>query len=74
MSVAVSLLASVAIYGGVMWGLVRLVARVRRRRSGGSLMQPFDEIWHPAAHQARLDVEGQQEQPAPNPLPGDRLL
>lgn len=73
-SVLVPMLASVTIYGVVMWGLVRLAVRVRRRRCGGSLMQPFDEIWHPTAHQARLDIEVQQEQPAPSPLPGDGLL
>lgn len=74
MPALVPVLLSAAVYGVVLWGLVRLAARVRRRRTGGSLMQPFDEIWHPAAHRARIEVEVQQEQPAPGPLPGDRLL
>ena len=61
--------------GLILWGLVRVAVHVRRRGgSGGSLMQPFDEIWHPVAHQARIEVEVQQERPAPNPVPGDRLV
>jgi hypothetical protein len=66
-------IASLATYGVVLGGLVWVSCRVRRR-GGGSLMQPFDEIWHPAAHAARIEVEVQQERPAPNPLPGDRLV
>ncbi|GAA4560288.1 hypothetical protein GCM10023175_69970 [Pseudonocardia xishanensis] len=51
--------------------LVWAARRVRRRAGGGSLMNPFDEIWHPIAHHARLTVEVQDELPAPAPLPGD---
>ena len=64
------MIATLAIYAAVLGGLVW----IRRRGRGSSLMQPFDEIWHPAAHQARIDVEVQQERPAPSPLPGDRLV
>lgn len=68
-------LVSLAVCGGVLWGLVRVAGHVRRRGgSGGSLMQPFDEIWHPVAHVARIEVEVQQERPAPSPASGDRLL
>jgi hypothetical protein len=37
-------------------------------------MGPFDEIWHPAAHRARIETDVQEERPAPSPLPGDRLI
>lgn len=67
-------LVSLAIFGIVLWGLARAARRLRRRGGGESLMQPFDEIWHPTAYHARLDVEVQQERPAPSPSPGDRLL
>lgn len=64
---------SFAVYGTVLCGLAWPAARVRRRGGGESLLQPFDEIWHPTAYHARLEVEAQQEQPAPSPAPGDRL-
>lgn len=68
-------LASAVICGGTLWGLVRIAVRVRRRGAGGgSLMQPFEEIWHPIAYEARIEVELQQERPAPSPLPGGRLV
>lgn len=77
LAVVQSLLAALAVlilFGTVVGGLAWSAVRLRRRSGGGSLMQPFDEIWHPAAHRARLDVESQQEQPAPSPQPGDRLI
>jgi hypothetical protein len=65
---------TLVICAAILWGLARAASRVRRRGGGGSLMQPFDEIWHPVAHEARVEVEIQQERPAPSPLPGDRLI
>jgi hypothetical protein len=71
----VAALGSSAVCALVLWGLVRVAVRVRRSgSSGGALMQPFDEIWHPVAHRARLEVEVQQELPAPGPTAGDRLV
>jgi hypothetical protein len=63
-------IATLAIWVVILGGLVR----IRRSGRGSSFMQPFDEIWHPAAHEARIEVEAQQERPAPSPLPGDRLV
>lgn len=61
----------VAVLGGLPW----LAHRSRRSGSGGyTLMGPFDEMWHPAALEARIEIEIQDEQPAPAPLPGDPLL
>lgn len=64
----------VAVVGVILAGLPGLAARVRRGGTGGSVMGPFEDLWHPAAQRARLEVETQQEQPAPAPEPGDRLL
>lgn len=55
-------------------GLVWIAHRARRRGTGASLMGPFEEIWHPAAHRSRLEVQVQDERPQPMPSPGDRLL
>jgi hypothetical protein len=65
---------SVAVVGAVLAGCAALAARVRRGGTGGSVLGPFEDLWHPAAQRARLEVETQQEQPAPAPEPGDRLL
>jgi hypothetical protein len=65
---------TLTIFGVVLVGLARIASRVRRRGGGSPLMSPFDEIWHPAAHRARIETDTQEERPAPSPLPGDRLL
>jgi hypothetical protein len=56
----------------ILGGLTLLGIRLRRRRLGGSMMGPFDEIWHPAAHHYRFEVEAQQERAIPLPATGDR--
>ena len=74
MSEVVALLLVVALFGAVLGGLTRIAIRARRRGCSGSLMGPFEEIWHPAAHRARIESQTQEERPAPAPLPGDRLV
>ena len=69
-----AVVATFVMFGAVLCGLAWVAARVRRRGGGEALLQPFDEIWHPTAYHARLQVEEQQELPAPSPSPGDRLL
>jgi hypothetical protein len=32
---------------------------------------PFEEIWHPAAHRAWIDIEIQNERKVAAPSPGD---
>jgi hypothetical protein len=53
-------------------GLVRLGRRVRRRGVGGEDMGPFEEIWHPAAHRARLRSRCRKERIVPLPSPDDQ--
>jgi len=68
------LLPEIAILAGfaaIMAGLVWLTHRGRGRRVGSSVAGPFEEIWHPAAHRARIDIEIQDDRKAPIPSPGD---
>jgi len=62
--------AVVELFALVLLGLPRLAARARRGGTGGAVMGPFEEIWHPAAHRARVEVEVQEER-TDAPLPGD---
>jgi hypothetical protein len=71
MATLVVLLGSIAIAGILLAGLPWLAARVRRRGLGGSPLTALDEIWHPAAHDARIRIEVQDERVAPAPSPGD---
>jgi hypothetical protein len=41
---------------------------------GGSVAGPFEEIWHPAAHRARIEVQVQDERTMDAPSPGDPLI
>ncbi|MBE1487242.1 hypothetical protein [Plantactinospora soyae] len=65
----VGVTALAAVLGGLLW----LAARVRRRGAGAAVMGPFEEIWHPAGHRARIEVRVQQERAVSMPSPGDRL-
>jgi len=39
--------------------------------SVGAVAGPFEEIWHPAAHQARIVIQVQDERKVLMPAPGD---
>jgi hypothetical protein len=67
-----ALLVVLAGFGAVMAGLAWLAARVRRRGIGDAVMGPFDEIWHPAGHQTRLEIRVQDERVPPRTSPSDR--
>ncbi|MDG4832354.1 hypothetical protein O7627_24035 [Solwaraspora sp. WMMD1047] len=54
---------------GIAGGLVWLGARIRRRGGGVDVLGPFEEIWHPAAHRSRLEIQAQEEWVAPMPTP-----
>jgi hypothetical protein len=62
----ISLLLAVA--GGfavILCGLAWLAARARRRGVGGGVLGVFDEVYHPAAHRSRFEIQVQEERAAP---------
>jgi len=67
----VGVLSVISLFAVVLGSLGWAARRVRSRAGGGSLMNPFDEIWHPIAYHARLEIDAQGELAAPVPLPGD---
>jgi hypothetical protein len=68
----VSAFVAVAIgFGAVLAALVWLARRVRRRGVGGGIMGPLDELYHPAAHRSRVEIQGYEERVVPMPSPDD---
>jgi hypothetical protein len=65
-----AVIVSLLVVGGVVAGLPLLAARARRRGGGASLLGPFEEMWHPAARRAHLEVEVAEERRVPTPSPG----
>src|SRR5262245_5518460 len=59
----------VGFFVAVMVGLALLGVRVRRQGGRGSeaVLGPFEEIWHPAAHRARLQTDIVEERMVPLP-------
>jgi hypothetical protein len=62
-----ALLVVAAGFAAVVAALLWLRSRVRRRGLGGGLMGPIDEIYHPAAHRFRLEVQAHEQRMAPMP-------
>jgi len=58
----------------VMAGLAWVTTRRRGRKVSGAVAGPFEEIWHPAAHRARIDIEVQDERKVAPPEAGDPLF
>ncbi|HEY7223664.1 MAG TPA: hypothetical protein VH561_08765 [Micromonosporaceae bacterium] len=60
-----------AFFAAVIAGLVVAGFRTRRRRraTGSAVLGPFEEIWHPAAHRARLAAEAAEERVLPMQTP-----
>jgi hypothetical protein len=58
-------------FASTLAGLAWSTHRGRGRRVGSSVAGPFEEIWHPGAHRARIGIEIQDERRAPIPSPGD---
>jgi hypothetical protein len=68
-------LAFLAFAGGfaaILGAFVLLARRVRRTGVGGGLTGPLDEIYHPAAHRLRFEIEAQEQRMAPMPPPEDQ--
>ena len=67
--------AFLAVAGGfavVLVALWLLARRVRRRGIGGAVLGPIDEIYHPAAHRIRFEIQVQEQRLAPAPSPEDQ--
>ena len=58
------------------WGLMRLRARVQRRRVGSAALSAtmgvIDEIWHPAAYDPQIEIQQSYERQIPMPSPDDK--
>jgi hypothetical protein len=69
---APAIVLTLAAVAGPLGGLVWLARRVRRCGAAGgySIMGAFDEMWHPAAIEARVELQRHDERQAPAPLPG----
>ncbi len=57
-----------AILGGLYW----LGTRVRKHGLGGAFMATFEEIYHPAAHKPRIEIQAQQQRLVPLPSADDK--
>lgn len=58
-----------AVTGVLLW----LGGRVRRRGVGMAMMNPIDEIYHPAAHHFRFEIEQQEQRLLPMPAADDQV-
>jgi hypothetical protein len=67
------MLAIGVLFAAIMGVLFWLGSRVRRRGGGGSeaFMGPFEDMWHPAAHRARLETQMVEERVVSMPSPDD---
>jgi hypothetical protein len=73
MSDVVPVVAVFVAFAVVMMCLASSTRRRRGRRVASSVAGPFEEIWHPAAHRARIQVEIQDERKVAMPSPDDPL-
>lgn len=60
-----------ASYGLVIIALVVLAARVRRRGISAPILDVFDQMYRPSAHEARVEIQADEERTAPNETPDD---
>ncbi|MGN6744408.1 MAG: hypothetical protein ACTHJL_14100 [Amnibacterium sp.] len=69
--VAATVVAVVAVWGGLDRRALRRQGRLPEPAALGGLMAPLDEVFHPNAHAAAEIREAEQGLPAPAPSPGD---
>jgi len=65
------LFVSLAVVAGFLALLAGAAARARRRGISGSMMGPFDQLWHPAAAESHLELQVEAERKKPLPSPDD---
>lgn len=61
-----------AVFAAILGGMAWIAVRARRRGLGDSITGPWDEIWHPTAHQAHIEIREQEERATPRPSPDDK--
>jgi len=71
MAGVLALTGTVLFFGAVLGGLAWVARRGRGRRVSGAVAGPFEELWHPAAHRARIEIQVQDERVVPIPQPGE---
>ena len=61
----------------VLWGLVLLARRTRRRGTAGQViaaaMAAYDQGFHPTAYETFVELRSQDERTQQTPAPGGRL-
>jgi hypothetical protein len=65
------LFVSLAVVGGFLATLAWAAARARRRGISGSMMGPFDQMFHPAAAESHLELQLEAERKKPLPSPDE---
>ena len=71
MAVVGLVVATILLFVVVLGGLWYAARRSRGRAASGAVTGPFEEIWHPAAHRARIEIQVKDERVVPTPQPGD---
>ncbi|MDN5856009.1 MAG: hypothetical protein L0K86_24850 [Actinomycetia bacterium] len=56
----------------ILYGAVVLMKRARGRDVSTSGFGPFDEVFHPAAHEVVVVIEEQEKSAPPVPAPDDK--
>jgi hypothetical protein len=72
MGQVLSFLAIVGGFAVIMTALAALAARIRRRKLGGGLMGPLDEIYNPSAHRLRQEIAIHEQRMTPIPPAEDQ--
>ena len=65
------LFTSLVLVAGFLALLAWSAARARRRGISGSMLGPFEEMWHPTAAESHLQMQVQNERKKPLPSPDD---
>ncbi|SHN47066.1 hypothetical protein SAMN05443668_12022 [Cryptosporangium aurantiacum] len=61
----------IACYATVIGVLLILAARVRRRGISAPILDVFDQIYRPTAHESRFEILAEEERTTPNRTPDD---
>jgi hypothetical protein len=56
----------------ILAGFAWLASRIRRRGLGGALMGPLDEVYNPATHRLRFEIQTHEQRMVPIPPADDQ--